>query len=310
MNIDILNEAIGRIDASIVEEALSDEGGKSAKAVPFARRPWLKWVVAAILIVVIGVGTPVALNMMGAFRGESPVASNGSDPLTPMVDAGLYINGDTSVRYHLMNGGDVHRFDPLMSGKMPEGYSSLLHYHIMEKDLGKKTGEVSDDRNGELTGADVYSYSLLPDIRALRIIRYDGKYRFFVGDYTSANGVDGENIRRSVLSDCSKIDVYRGEIVAFYEQFEKYLSTSDGDIIKNVCAAVLDSELFVPSDDRIKKEFQNDNAEVYTICFYTPDGFWTALRYYPNIETMVSESFHRVPLERCEFLNDWLDVRK
>ncbi|MBO4583711.1 MAG: hypothetical protein J5756_01450 [Clostridia bacterium] len=76
MDIEKLNEAIGKIDASIVEAALSD--GSSAKATVIVKRPWLKWVAAAVAIVVFAVGTPLALNMMGAFRSDNIVAP-GSD---------------------------------------------------------------------------------------------------------------------------------------------------------------------------------------------------------------------------------------
>ncbi|MBO4584189.1 MAG: hypothetical protein J5756_03885 [Clostridia bacterium] len=47
------------------------------KTVITSFRPWMKWAVAAILIVVIGVGTPVALNMMGVFRNENFVSPSG-----------------------------------------------------------------------------------------------------------------------------------------------------------------------------------------------------------------------------------------
>ena len=76
MDIEKLNEAIGKIDASIVEAALSD--GSNAKATVIVKRPWLKWVAAAVAIVVFAVGTPLALNMMGAFRSDNIVAPGGS----------------------------------------------------------------------------------------------------------------------------------------------------------------------------------------------------------------------------------------
>ena len=77
MNIDILNEAIGGIDASLVEEALAD-GEKKPKVTAFTQRPWLKWAAAAVAIAVIAAGTPLALKAIGSFRNENFVAPNGS----------------------------------------------------------------------------------------------------------------------------------------------------------------------------------------------------------------------------------------
>ena len=77
MNIDILNEAIGGIDAYIVEEALAD-GEKKPKVTAFAQRPWMKWAAAAVAIVVIAAGTPLALKAINSFRNENFVAPNGS----------------------------------------------------------------------------------------------------------------------------------------------------------------------------------------------------------------------------------------
>ena len=89
MNIDILNEAIGGIDASIVEEALAD-GEKKPKVTAFAQRPWLKWAAAAVAIVVIAAGTPLALKAIGSFRNENFVAPNGSgnSGIVAPVDSG------------------------------------------------------------------------------------------------------------------------------------------------------------------------------------------------------------------------------
>ena len=54
----------------------ADEAPEKLDLKPF--RPWMKWAVAAILVVVIGIGTPVAMRMMGAFRNENYVTPNGS----------------------------------------------------------------------------------------------------------------------------------------------------------------------------------------------------------------------------------------
>ena len=96
MDIEKLNEAIGKIDASIVEAALSD--GSNAKATVIVKRPWLKWVAAAVAIVVFAVGTPIALNMMGAFRSDNIVAlgSDSGDSSSEEDDPGVVTPIDSS----------------------------------------------------------------------------------------------------------------------------------------------------------------------------------------------------------------------
>ena len=91
MNIDILNEAIGGIDASIVEEVLA-EGNKRTKTTVFVERPWLKWAAAAVAIVVIAAGTPLALKAIGSFRNESFVSPNGSGN----GNSGVVVQADSS----------------------------------------------------------------------------------------------------------------------------------------------------------------------------------------------------------------------
>ncbi|MBO4453310.1 MAG: hypothetical protein J5793_05190, partial [Clostridia bacterium] len=72
MKLNILQEAIGQIDFDLIEES-ETAPEKAARVTAFAK-PWMKWAVAAVLIIVIGVGTPVALRMMGAFRSDNLVA--------------------------------------------------------------------------------------------------------------------------------------------------------------------------------------------------------------------------------------------
>ena len=65
----------------------ADEMPEKAEAIPF--RPWMKWAVAAVLAVVIGVGAPVALNMMGVFRNEnfvSPSGGSGNSGIITPID--------------------------------------------------------------------------------------------------------------------------------------------------------------------------------------------------------------------------------
>ena len=99
MNIDILNDAIGGIDASIVEEALAD-GEKNPKLTAFTQRPWLKWAAAVVAIVVIAAGTPLALKAIGSFRNENFVAPNGggNSGIVPPVDSSEPDSGETDSR--------------------------------------------------------------------------------------------------------------------------------------------------------------------------------------------------------------------
>ena len=79
MNYELINKTIGLMDFDLIEAA--DEAPQSAGAArvtPFVKSPWLKWVAAAVAIIVFAVGTPIALNMMGAFRSDNIVAP-GSD---------------------------------------------------------------------------------------------------------------------------------------------------------------------------------------------------------------------------------------
>ena len=76
MKLNMLQEAIGLLDFDLIEESEAAPERKT-RVTAFAK-PWMKWAVAAVLIIVIGVGTPIALNMMGVFRNENYVAPNGS----------------------------------------------------------------------------------------------------------------------------------------------------------------------------------------------------------------------------------------
>ena len=78
MNYELINETIGLMDFDLIEAA--DEAPQSAGAArvtPFVKRPWLKWAAAAVAIVVIAAGTPLALKAIGSFRSENFVPPNG-----------------------------------------------------------------------------------------------------------------------------------------------------------------------------------------------------------------------------------------
>ena len=75
MKLNMLQEAIGLLDFDLIEESETALERKT-RVTAFAK-PWMKWAVAAVLIIVIGVGTPVALRMMGVFRNENFVSPSG-----------------------------------------------------------------------------------------------------------------------------------------------------------------------------------------------------------------------------------------
>lgn len=85
MNCDLLYEAIGMLDPDIIEAV-----EKAPQRVVPAKvaKPWVKWVVAAVVIAVFAIGTPVALNMLGVFRGDNIVAP-GSDNSGGNADSGV-----------------------------------------------------------------------------------------------------------------------------------------------------------------------------------------------------------------------------
>ena len=76
MNFDTMHKAIIMIDSDLIEAA----DVQPEKAKPTAFKPWMKYAVAAVLIAVFAIGTPVALNMAGVFGTNNVVdpASSGS----------------------------------------------------------------------------------------------------------------------------------------------------------------------------------------------------------------------------------------
>ncbi len=87
MDFDILYKAIGMIDPEIIEAA---EKAPRRIAPAKVAKPWLKWAVTAVVIAVFAIGTPIALNMMGAFKNDNYVSpdnsggSNNSGIITPI----------------------------------------------------------------------------------------------------------------------------------------------------------------------------------------------------------------------------------
>lgn len=79
--------AVNDIDDDIIESALSatPRSVKAARLTAFAKKPWLKWVAAAVAIVVIAAGTTLALKAIGSFGNDNFVAPNGSEGEAPGI---------------------------------------------------------------------------------------------------------------------------------------------------------------------------------------------------------------------------------
>ena len=80
MSIYNVNKAMGLIDEKLIEAAVYPPESEREKAKPTAFKPWMKYAVAAVVIAVFAIGTPVALNMAGVFGTNNVVdpASSGS----------------------------------------------------------------------------------------------------------------------------------------------------------------------------------------------------------------------------------------
>ncbi|MBQ9557836.1 MAG: hypothetical protein IJU94_04435 [Clostridia bacterium] len=82
MSIYNINQAMGLIDDDLIEAAVypSEPKAKTAKtavfAPDFARRPWVKYAVAAAAFIVVVAGALVAINVTGAWRNDNLVPPN------------------------------------------------------------------------------------------------------------------------------------------------------------------------------------------------------------------------------------------
>ena len=92
MNKDIMNEAVGLIDFELVEAA--DSRPEKTKVTAF--KPWMKYAVAAVLLAVFAIGTPVALNMAGVFGTNNVAESDSSGGSGSDVSEVIYPPEDDS----------------------------------------------------------------------------------------------------------------------------------------------------------------------------------------------------------------------
>lgn len=140
MDIEKLIEAIGKIDASIVEAALSD--GSNAKATVIVKRPWLKWIAAAVVVAVFAIGTPIALNMMGVFRTDNVVAP-GSDSGDSSSE-----NDNISVVTPIDGGSDVGGPESSSASEANDGSSS----ETVKKPANSASSSDGDGESGAAPG--------------------------------------------------------------------------------------------------------------------------------------------------------------
>lgn len=195
MNIDILNEAIGGIDAYIVEEALAD-GEKKPKVTAFAQRPWMKWAAAAVAIVVIAAGTPLALKAIGSFRNENFVAPNGSgnSGIVPPVDSSESESGEPesgSEPESENNASSEQSGESRSRGsEAPGGSSSDTPYEPVsssETSGGSSSGTAdSDSPSGAPEG------EFIKDNMPAATYKINGEIRSFVYQKSSVVKIDGE----------------------------------------------------------------------------------------------------------------------
>ena len=139
MNIYNINQAMGLIDDDLIEAAVypSEPKAKTAKtavfAPDFARRPWMKYAVAAAAFIVVVAAALVAINVTGAWRNDNLVppnsgnensgviASSGSDGgsenpgSVPGSEVTPVINGDSS-----QNGGNSGSENPGGQSSTPD----------------------------------------------------------------------------------------------------------------------------------------------------------------------------------------------
>ncbi|MBO4583539.1 MAG: hypothetical protein J5756_00565 [Clostridia bacterium] len=311
-----LFNGITNIDDELIESALAatPESVKTEELTALAKKTWFKWAAAAAIFCVIIVGAFVALNATGVFAPASEQIQSGESG-EPHIQSGAnsddeiggvdlligdstYINGDLNVRYRLLSADDLHRFEPLLKDGLPRGFKTLATYWIKEEDLGEQMGVVTGSELG-IAGQKVYHFALLPDLDGLCIIRYDGKYRFFVGDVvlTDVTSTDAILAANGMPEDCVRIAVYN---TAFHEEnTEQIFSTEDPALISEICRLVKSNgmtESYTDLDEELL------NVELCRICFYSKKGMYAQFSFYPSAPVLIYYYFYPIPPENAQRL--------
>lgn len=308
-----LFNGITNIDDELIESALSatPESVKTEKLTVLAKKPWFKWAAAAAVFCVIIAGALVALNAYGVFTPASEQiqsgASSGDDigSVDLILGDSTYVNGVHSVRYRLLSADDLHRFEPLLKEGLPRGFESLLTYWIKEEDLGDQIGVVTGSELG-IAGQKVYHFALLPELDTLCIIKYDGKYRFFVGDIVNKDLTTVENILVGCKTEyyedvICRIAVYDGENVGYTAPL---FMTEDAALIEEIYNLVKEGKMVenfadLPAE---RQELLKAPVELCWICFYFKSGFYAQFAFYPSAGVLANPFFYPLPPENARRL--------
>ncbi|MBR5769140.1 MAG: hypothetical protein IKX98_03420 [Clostridia bacterium] len=315
-----LFNGITNIDDELIESALAatPESVKTEELTALAKKTWFKWAAAAAIFCVIIAGAFVALNATGVFAPASEQIQSGESG-EPHIQSGAnsddeiggvdlligdstYINGDLNVRYRLLTGADVHRFEPLLKDGLPRGFESLLTYWIKEEDLGEQMGVVTGSELG-IAGQKVYHFALLPDLDGLCIIRYDGKYRFFVGDVvlTDVTSTDAILAANGMPEECARIAVYNA---SYEENIDLLFSTEDPTLMSEICRLVKSdgmAENYADLDAETQ-ELLKAPVELCRICFYSKKGMYAQFYFYPSASVLIYYYFYTIPPENAQRL--------
>ena len=239
MNCDLLYEAIGMLDHDIIE---SVEKAPQRVAPAKAAKPWVKWVVAAVVIAVFAIGTPVALNMWGVFRTDNIVTPGPDNSGGGNADSGIVTSVGGS-------GSSTERpDDPASSSGTPSGNGPSVQIE----------GEFIKDNMPAAT------------------YKINGKNRSFVYQHSSVVKIDGEAGYR-VLDHYADVD---GATISANAESGELVEYEAGD--SNITAdwPISESEAIarakrIPINSDIGLEgIENASADVR----YTDDRYYVGLK--------------------------------
>lgn len=228
MDIDIMIEAIGGIDASIIDEVLA-EGHKMKNVTVFAKRSLLKWAAVAAAIVVIAAGTLPAVKMLYSFNNGNLVNPGSSGD---SGDSGIVspVDGDSEHSSKPDNENN-HSSEESGSGEAQGGNDA-------ERDSKPKATDSLVDHSGSAPGGNQPA---------------DDPGEFVITGWEEPSGETGEFVKDNMPDITLRIN---GEPILFYYKKSIYIKNSDdvsvdGTVICNVvdkysdhntCAVYLNSD--------------------------------------------------------------------
>ena len=230
-----LLEKMELIAPEYIEAADEMPEQKKTRVTGFTNRPWMKWAVAAVLAVVIGVGTPVALNMMGVFRNEnfvSPSGGSGNSGIITPID-GSEQGGGSEQTTEDASSSNID--EPSRSSSQPGGWSSETPD---KSSSGTPEGDASEQPEGDFVKDNMPSVTY----------RINGEYKTF--DYQSSTAVidsgssyvidryaDAEGNTVSVDADSSDLIRYEQQVDNNHSNFADIISKRRAiEIAKSVVA--------------------------------------------------------------------------